>query len=148
MIKAEELRIGNYIKCANTLFRVTDINKTMCSAEPITEGDILFGRDKFKPVPINPAILQIAGFKKTTKQHSLHPNKAVFENENLICVIQSKVWLKEESAPENPYLYFFYITGLEGSVCFRKEFLHELQNLFFALASKELEFHTEMIATV
>jgi hypothetical protein len=131
MIKAHELRIGNW---------VNDFGKP----KQILPGDILylcgeddtdFG-DMYDPIPLTPEILEKAGFfelKGSKKWWWKTGGVAASDIRKVDRVFMYKDW----------FAIFFFSSGdcfcNIGSSGFDIKYLHQLQNLYFALAGEELE---------
>lgn len=124
MIKANELRIGNFITIDNGekppyIYEVT--------AHDMEEIDGC-GEDCF-PIPLTPEILEKCGLRLQAQRTSIYIRDRL------------KIWighinggiayLKNEDTDDS-----FYI----GQV----SYLHQLQNLYFALTGKELEYSAIM----
>lgn len=118
-MKATELRIGNYIekslksgngrKLYNRL-TITDFNH-------IYEND---GSFNYEPIPLTEEIFLKCGFKKDTKG-------VLVLNKNIYSLI---LWGGEVS---------IYLKIDESVLSIEIHYLHQLQNLYFALTGKELE---------
>jgi hypothetical protein len=120
MIQANELRIGNWIKhdpsyVENQNFIVSDIRTYR---EKTVNGIEI---DDCLPIPLTEKILLKAGFIK--KRISLTFNEFSFYNEDL----------------ENVYIDLDQGQCLSG-ICIKVKYLHQLQNLYFALTGIELQF--------
>jgi hypothetical protein len=141
-MKASELRLGNWVSEKDSNGNVHFLKMTIPYLEVLEDEPELFD-----PIPLTPEILEDCGFLNTTKNN--HPlidssRFAIYEIDNLICVIQSKFWFAH-SKPKNSYLFHFHLKQMEGHEICIIEYLHQLQNLYFALKEKELEipeFHT------
>ena len=128
-MKATELRIGNYIKdqggktlridwferdkvCQQMMIGVMEVH-------PMTEHF-----DMAKPIPLTEEWLLKLGFMKKGS----NDNGIVFENPNSV-----GLWIMEENPYERPnefYLDEYYDTKIY--------YVHQLQNLYFALTNTEL----------
>lgn len=122
MIQANELRIGNWISYDNNDVQVFELPYLI----DIDEGkeDYLVNSvwlNEHEPIPLTPELLERCGFRKLSNEW----------------VIQGPEYLEYF---EMRYDKFYY-TGGEG-VCFGKgcEYLHQLQNLYFALTGTELTY--------
>src|SRR5690242_9424128 len=104
MIKASELRIGNYI---------TDVDSgQMVKIVPIEEE----GFEYFQAIPLTEEWLLKAGFK----HGELYLNDLIIGN-------------------DLPFMRISFING-DGDFGLECQYVHQLQNLCFALTGKELEF--------
>lgn len=139
MIKAAELRIGNYFHPSSRAFglripietithRVGAIN---CFGEiEVIEAKrketLVFNTNEIEPIPLTTEILEACGFEK----------KTIDQGYNIIYRIPFKT-------------FWFTIYDHSGRFCFvpfevnhevEITTLHQLQNLYFALTAKELTF--------
>ena len=118
MIKANELRIGNYLHDfhGQLIVEVTwDIIKDL-------QQNIKFHPPK--PIPLTPEILEKAGFKKDE-------NKAnVFSNGNELLIEVTEKGFQSVIESDWPELI-----DIGNPI----HYLHQLQNLYFALTGTELE---------
>lgn len=129
MIKAEEVRIGNYVyihnwhSIVNGIFHQSDngVNKIIIQGDDFLDYDIKF----IKPIPISPEILEKCGFEKRGEE-------------------ENDVWYIL------PLGYFFgHRVAITGNFLNGKwiphgdnkpplEYLHQLQNLYYCLTGTEL----------
>ena len=119
MIKANELRIGNYL-----------IDRTFGNTAPtyvdaewlvkISEGE--FDAD---PIPLTPEILEKAGFEKSESDFWVKDGKPSFQ------------W--GEGNDEDWFITYQTQYGLDWNDAYHVRTLHQLQNLYFALTGEELE---------
>lgn len=111
MIKANELRIGNLVEGKDGV-----ILPVVAFAVEAVNGDNRFG---FNPIPLTPEILEKCGFEK---------NGCFYNVDNFQLMYG---YTREEGK-------FFHFC-LDEIVAFPPfKYLHELQNLYFALTGKEL----------
>ena len=124
---ANELRIGNYVTKNSVIGLVTCVNIDYCVFVNIKNGE-LHHTDKncdFEPIPLTEEWLLKFGF--------------------IFSYIGSREWSNYDSSPDhNTVIEFvdgkFYFTGGEGIQFSRKyEYVHQLQNLYFALTGEELQ---------
>lgn len=133
MTNANELRIGNYIywnipEKINTFHEVVGIRNGKPQTIPISLGESI---SDYLPIPLTPEILEKCGFEKDPFEMSgcevwNFPNTfwrvaRSYRNEN-----EYKLWGKLVSPPTWNLKTFAY--------------LHELQNIIFALTNEELTF--------
>lgn len=121
-MKANEFRIGNWVKYR--IYDEMDTPKEYDAYSKIEAEDLLHLQQNpedadYKPIPITPEILEKCGFKKFESGNFYHP-KTMFE-------LTPKFWLE----------------GSERAV--KAGYLHQLQNLYFALTGEELEVKLENI---
>jgi len=116
-MKTEDLRIGNYVKCVDG--NIIRINKDdmMC---------ILMQTYEVKPIPLKEEILRNCRFRgMDTKKMYLPLTKIKSEIH--------AVWMHRFKA------YVFELHSHLHPIVLDLTFLHELQNLCFALTGEELE---------
>lgn len=120
MLKPQELRIGNTIKRSQS-----DSWLDSAKGEFVTVGinelidlDVYRDNDKYEPIPITPGILEQCVFL-----HDVIDDTSYYR--------KGKFWLfhKDED---------WYWSGFEDE-CKSFQYLHQLQNLFFALSGEELQ---------
>lgn len=141
-MKASELRIGNYItdefyESFSTIIEVESINQKGINLlleddgkwaeisnrwiEPEYKFDELFG------LPITEEWLLKFGFEKTQNSYKL-------EDYQIVDIYNGNTWLLEEFDYEN-----ICFVGIGKGM----NYLHQLQNLYFALTGEELTFKSE-----
>ena len=120
-MKQNEIRVGNclidpraYDKELNKKFGVDD-----SPYFKVTARDIQFA-EEYKPIPLTEEILLKCGFKKDTKG-------VLVLNKNIYSLI---LWGGEVSV---------YLKIDESVLSIEINYLHQLQNLYFALSGQELE---------
>ena len=117
MIQANEIRIGNYIAdiwTPNGLFKVTELRK-----DKIFYGNCFKAKyDDIRPIPLTEEILLKAGFEKDIE--------SLFYRNSFIIAKTKTRWA-------------FYHNGLTGGELARIDYIHELQNLIFALTGEEIK---------
>jgi len=122
MIQANELRIGNYVSMFGEQILIVDISLLMGIENGV----------EFIPIPLTPEILEKCGFEwSDTKTHSddRPPVKGLYKEFLLMLNNGSNknIWY---AAP------FGYPLMPQ-----RTYYLHQLQNLYFALTGEELTFN-------
>ncbi len=80
------------------------------------------GPQTYQPIPLTPEILEKAGFDEWAKGH--------WKMSNSSC---KRGWSKEF----NYYLPYFELSTYVGNV--KLKYVHQLQNLYFALTGEEIE---------
>lgn len=131
-MKPEELRLGNYVNYQGRIQKVTGLDKTvvyLCApafddkSYPIPVGSI-------KPIPITEEWLLKFGFDKAESKFTDKP-------EILTKQISNINYLDYEDDS-------FAISGVSGHVVTTFwndiKFVHQLQNLYYALTEEELQF--------
>jgi hypothetical protein len=122
-MKSNELRIGNWIDCG------TYVNKGHWSKFErikITSGSQLNVTDNLKPISITPEILEKAGFKKLQLMYEKVLEKGMNGNDKLAIDL------------EGICLLIGYSYDEAVTVQSKIKYLHQLQNLYFALTGEEL----------
>ena len=117
MIQANELRIGNYISdiwSPNGFFKVTQLKKFSA----VYGKDFTALYDNLNPIPLTEEILLKAGFEKDIE--------SLFYRNSFIIAKTKTRWA-------------FYHNGLTGGELARIDYIHELQNLIFALTGEEIK---------
>lgn len=126
MIDPKELRIGNLVQDAISLEKSLPVYKLESGV--VTCGSDLFSypylTEQIKPIPLTPEILQKCGFA---------------------CMFMQEVWSVEAEfgilsiALTNPDKHpDGNLVVFEGVRLFSIKYLHQLQNLYFALTGQEL----------
>lgn len=117
MVIASELRIGNYINGGGTLRKVISIDLDGCISEPIDDTETDYSKG-VEPIPLTEEWLLKFGFKS---------DEIMFEKDGF-CI----GWYKGDK--------FHYLPT--GNIMIRNKreikYVHQLQNLFFALHEQEL----------
>lgn len=115
-MEKNELRIGNYVRdmhSSNSFFgKVKALNATRCFY-----GDFNCGYNDLRPIPLTPEILGNCGFRKDGLTY------------------KSKITLKQFFGENGKHFLFGYENANIDIF-----YLHQLQNLYFALTGEELTF--------
>lgn len=122
-IKAIELRIGNWVSGVNSYKKIDHLD-----IRDVAENRLIV---PFIPIPLTEEILLKAGFK--SREASTCNEYYIGTNEVTQDWLFSLVWLHNPeriNAPNAP----FYRNGRHTIY-----YLHQLQNLYFALTGQELE---------
>ncbi len=124
MIKETEVRIGNLIKVAPSKEWVQDYIGTEVVIDIDVLMNIIFHSDKYpyEPIPLTKQLLYDLGFESNNDENDLlvHPKCNLFE-------------ISEE--PDNSFA-FIWDSAYSGAPF---QYVHQLQNLYFALTGNELE---------
>lgn len=131
MIKANELRIGNYVGVKDKrneyykeTFSIQDIFG-ISGIYTLKEGGGTFIKNRYpgifiEPIPLTPEILKKAGFETTIEKSGL-------EEWNIYMIGNVIFHWRYE------FLNFGWVNDVDV------KYLHQLQNLYFALTGEELE---------
>lgn len=127
-LKASELRIGNILRCTTREGSVFVGPVTQLLESELTAGETnsRFTYDRCEPIELTPEILETVGFKN-------YRNRNVDFN-----LIKKRVHLNYS----DDYLSHFVPDEGNEKVCYaipHIKYLHQLQNLYFALTGEELE---------
>ncbi len=116
-MKATEFRIGNLVDLYGSIATVQrfDFNDRPPNGLAV---------DKGKPIPITPELLERAGFEKTFKE---------WKPKELDDIIDFPVCLIQDEDSWGIY------SNSDGDYLCKIKYIHQLQNLYFALTQKELE---------
>jgi hypothetical protein len=126
MLQANELRIGNYFidtigayANPNTIQQVESIDNNGVNTWQDMSASGCCPFDKMKPIPLTPEILEKCGFKKRRGG------------------AYGIIWHKEriDIIKDEDKLYYRQFQRLPI------RYLHQLQNLYYALTGEELEVH-------
>ena len=119
MIQANELRIGNWVYDTRTVG--SRVGLPVVLNEKVVKRILEYDVDYYEPIPLTPEILEKCGFEK------------IYESK-----IHSTYWI-------NGLSYYYWherniqyasFKGLE----LESKYLHQLQNLYFALTGEELTY--------
>ena len=123
-MQVEELRIGNYLYYRHIDGYMKEEIVKICSINNeylLDKENCTLGYNELKPIPLTEEVLLKCGFEK----NNIHKDPSMYE----YCID-----------------YMPYIRTIDNSKTFeisfyatRIEYLHQLQNLYFALTGKELE---------
>lgn len=138
MIKASELRINNLlalkVNYTMELCAVTGISGNSLSLKSIRDGQLFedISLNLPQPIPLTPELLEKCGFEKAEFD-------APGDNWYEIIIVRHRLQL----CLETKYNMAHIVEESGNSVLFRHfigfEYLHQLQNLYFALTGEELE---------
>lgn len=121
MIAAHELRIGNWVLARPEIAGIETESEELVNIQVAFVSKNMAHEEWLYPIPLTPEILEKCGFEKHHSNYyvdalMLKPNGNVWE-----------VWLYPAPSPQSAY----NATNIR--------FIHELQNLYFALTGEELE---------
>ena len=121
MIQAKDLRIGNWVMYDNKIFEVDTISMEFPTLNTIEFGIGVVKWDKLNPIPLTEELLIKCGFKKINHIHGYS-----------FWAMGIKGGRPKIDIYENYTLYMGYMVN-------HIKYLHQLQNLIFALSGEELE---------
>lgn len=128
-MKSNELRIGNWVTCYNHTFRVGVLEKTYCEDMDADEGG--FDYNNCEPILITTELLEKSGFWKwSNKFFGLEMERNTLVNDH-ICIRCKKDGTMKLIVHDGRPNAGFEVNGIK--------YVHQLQNLYFALIGKELE---------
>jgi hypothetical protein len=127
MTKSNELRIGNWVLNYGQYVCVEADDIVDCHHQP----------ESYDPIPLTPEILEKAGFKKNYWNNSFYPGRfslSLFEMHNY----KGDAFFEYDSI-DNILMLLSSDGGDTSTVIEKIQFLHQLQNLYFAITGEELE---------
>jgi len=123
MVKAQEIRIGNYFKTEIGLIgKVLSFHESKVTMKMPHSTSVIHTKPQFRPgldidpIPLTPEILEKAGWEKFAG------------------VFSKNEWALREDAPGYEFNSPYWRTG-----GISVQYVHQLQNLYFALTGQELE---------
>lgn len=126
-MKANELRIGNWVEFEGKHYRIDSISKTFPTLDTTEFGIGVVDWNNLKPIPLTEEWLIKFGFEDVTSEDfGVDKRIKTFEKEFF------KIYLPEYRCR------LFGITYVDAAFL-KIEFVHQLQNLYFALTGEELE---------
>jgi hypothetical protein len=133
MIKAEELRIGNYVTRKNFVTRDTELVQWNIERFALV-CDKISSIEEFSPILLNEKWLLKFGFSKNVKYEYY---TLFLSEDNSLSAQRIDYWPNDElSVAELCY----------AGVCFKRvklKHVHQLQNLYFAITGEELTIKPE-----
>lgn len=131
---ANEIRIGNLVDLGNRIAKVIEINHLACVVVDLEETqDTIEDYDRTKPIPLTEEWLNKSDLKKRgTRDIWDQGNFVIYyqrHNDAYSQLCQGKFYFGTIDVTKNFALTFYEI-----------KHLHQLQNLYFALAGEELTF--------
>lgn len=116
-LKATELRIGNYVSCQNwSPYRIEAVDIHHCHYHP----------EAYKPIPLTEDILVKLGFEIDSVDRP-----RLYADYKVINPITKDYMIELKNVGKG----WFYRNGY-----FKIDYVHQLQNLYFALCGEELTF--------
>jgi hypothetical protein len=128
MINANELRFGNWVQTGGIQSVIDELGDTLCHLE----GNMIPNRyDQIEPIPLSPEILSKCGFEvyRNDHQYTFYGNHG--DDSDFFLEFN---WMRRDEG------YIPMIKSVEFEVIGSSiQYLHQLQNLYFALTGNELE---------
>jgi hypothetical protein len=151
MIKANELRIGNWVRGKNKykqteeLIQVESIHYKGINVfddteygHPVIEADYSF--DCLQPIPLTPELLERAGFEKETSEDI--EERTIYSiqvaNNTSLYFDPHKDWMRDDYEVEWYLSHEWNNNHFKNDFWKRPKYLHQLQNLYFTLTGEEL----------
>jgi hypothetical protein len=129
MIQAQDLRIGNWVSNGQIEFQIT--------SKDIYHLDVYVNRVIAKPIPITPEWLERMGFaidKSNIKGETVYvKGKCMLTESGDLIIING--WLDDENLTYSGY----EVNDADN----KYKYVHQLQNLYFALTGEELTINEE-----
>ncbi len=141
MIKANELRVGNYVKFIDSeeFHKVEGMVNPINNEERVIQlyGNCIPNReDQIYPVPLTPEVLEKCGFNKDPEWWGdliSYYNRKIEGVEDIGPSIDIRFGNEESDLEELDALFI-------GQQDFKRiKYLHQLQNLYFTLTGEELD---------
>jgi len=121
-IKASELRIGNLVDLGNRIAKVTEINHLSCVVVDLEETqDTIEDYERVQGIILTEEWLLKFGFTLYNKENPIMFKGVVFIEQRQKTLIGTQ----------------FFTFGFEGNTI-KLKYVHQLQNLYFALTGEEL----------
>jgi hypothetical protein len=127
-MKTSELRIGNLVDLGNRFAKINEIYHKACTVLDIEETqDTIEDYERTKPIPLNQEWLRNLGF-------NIGGYDLLFwEHPNLPNIDFAGINWADEEFPE----YQFLNVSINGAII-QIDYVHQLQNLYFALTGEEI----------
>ena len=163
-MNAKELRIGNLVFCYDDVEAVTDIVKDHGQYFIETNGYIatFLNNGEVKPIPLTEEWLERFGFEKQPEfmwlgngadwqpEYPRTYHKDYYNGEFVFRFTDWQWMDKENKVQSDKSIEFlrtnesYYSKIMEGDIQFNSlEHVHQLQNLYFSLTGKELEYERD-----
>ena len=125
MMQANELRIGNYIRLFDTkeCYKIHLVSKGVVQVEGEILGGEVLKTNNINPIPLTPEILEKCGFVWS------HLEEEYVLTSKVGVIFLSKDGYSVSTGTNDSFIRIF------GLTC---KYLHQLQNLYFALTGEEL----------
>lgn len=138
MINASELRIGNYIRSNpnggdGTVIRLHTIGNSTVHGESLDGQlkNLKIDLDRWnEPIPLTPEILQKCGFDKNEDAGNWHsPEHTIYSTKGISVGVKGD-YIGWYNSSEDDFYSSYYP---------QLKYVHQLQNLYFALTGNELK---------
>jgi hypothetical protein len=130
MLNPNELRLGNYVNYEQTSHIISELGKGLVAHywhKRTNDEEYVSRYEELKPIELTAEILEKCGFEKEDFFGYSHPHlKCRWITSDFGDVILDRPFLRFDSIGRPPY------------ICTDVYFLHQLQNLYFALTGEEL----------
>jgi hypothetical protein len=131
-MNCQELRIGNLIKVDGQLTKVTRLQP------PYIGTDLMYAMEEaFEPIIVTEEVLVQCGFKLSNKDHYGLEYRLLMVGWDEVMEEEDYTSCRVRRSSGTHEGWHFYIDGIHIIPC---GYLHQLQNGFFALYGKELEY--------
>lgn len=134
MIQATELRIGNLINIpeSGVIATISAIGRRAFNIDvskvDLDEADNYFDYESAHPIPLTPSILEKAGFEKIQEGSMAYPE--VWRIKYTQVLVGSVIDIQIRGSEE--------IAWIEGNTIVHIHYVHQLQNLIYAITKQEL----------
>lgn len=130
-IKPNELRIGNWVQSPlGDFMKVEIIGHADMPDYVFAKSETGFGQNKFNPIPLTPEILEACGFMD-------NKTREVGKSDDIIEWGHENAEIRKEAGEYEYILSFDEWGSRQDSVTVK--YLHQLQNIYFAINGEELK---------
>jgi hypothetical protein len=141
MIQPEELRIGNWIQTeGGRPVRVNSIFGDRFNLEFINHEPYSSPLTEMEPIPLTLELLERAGFEKETSEDI--EERTIYSiqvaNNTSLYFDPHKDWMRDDYEVEWYLTHEWNNNHFKNDFWKRPKYLHQLQNLYFALTGEEL----------
>jgi hypothetical protein len=107
---------------------------------------MLYDGDYFEhaSIPLTPAVLECCGFKEYMGGYCMHPRNNIF----IVFGLELSKYIEYEPNDNKFYNWFVIIEKVKSKIGNPIKYLHELQNLYYALYNEELSIDTDKLQKV
>lgn len=140
MIDIKELRIGNWVMAPlGEYMQVQQLGHHEKSDYIFAKCKTGYGANGFEPIPLTAEILEKAGFEQDGGEF-MHPNNTDFDL--MFCCSENGLWCAYNFGYGNgatPFQEHSSPAYIANPICNPFKYVHQLQNLYFAITGQELE---------